>query len=183
MLSESKLFDTATVERVQNVFSEIAIKTLASFQNAVEEQTGVTGKKGDWQKYFRPDPVLLELAAESALIDLDRMARFHLSDSLPDNHKYAGYFAYWVAKIRPIQFVTPLTKDFKLALSINAKFAVEIVLHFIHPTTPLTAKAAQAMLYTFQFREMSPQNSALLAYALERDDNPTPSDLPTLKQT
>jgi hypothetical protein len=44
-------------------------------------------------------------AIENALIDMNRMAAWHLPGKLADRHKYAGFVAKWVAKVRPIQFL------------------------------------------------------------------------------
>lgn len=112
-------------------------------------------------------PVLTE-AVKHAVIDLRRMADWHLPgpDRPPDRHKYAGFVAKWVAKLRPIycdkrtRLVHPDPANW-----INAYFAMWIFRSFLYH--PLPPEMSRNLLYGFHFRDERGETLALIAYACE----------------
>lgn len=111
---------------------------------------------------------------QHALIDMDRMATFHLvrddqgKISLPDHHKYAGFIAKWTSKIRPIQVWSGsehanLSKD---AHTLNSRFSTYIFRSFL--LHPIPSKLVDYLDYVFHFRSESGETLALVAYLCEQ---------------
>ncbi|MBF0097191.1 MAG: hypothetical protein HQM04_11805 [Magnetococcales bacterium] len=128
------------------------------------------------------DEKLLTEAVLDALSDYARMVSFHLPNgSSPDRHKHAGFFSKWIAKVRPLHIDWEkfreisgwasdkhnshlVTKE-KSLLMINAHFALCVFRSFLLEDLPQPIQ--EHVLYAFQFRELSGEYLALIAYASE----------------
>lgn len=88
-------------------------------------------------KYIVVSKSILAEAIEHALDDVERMRVWHMPDAQPDRHKWAGFVAKWIAKMRPIQCsfntscVLPETGAF-----LNAKLSVYIFQSFLNTPIP-----------------------------------------------
>lgn len=109
-------------------------------------------------------------AVVSALIDIRRVAEFHLDPGkLPDRHKYAGFVARWIAKVRPIQLRHPLGQNLtsENLVLINPEFAVWVFYSFLQGGVP-RGVFAQHLRYWFQFRDERGETLAFVAYCWEQ---------------
>lgn len=111
----------------------------------------------------------LSEAVENARIDLSRWTEFHLSDkqSLPDNHKYAGFLSKWIAKNRPIYVKDcGLTEELPRDIyQINAIFALAVFRSYLIHDIPVFL--AREMMYRLHFRDDSGENLAFAAFCCE----------------
>lgn len=137
------------------------------------------------ERYFKPDVdkfyICQKLVAQvvgNAWIDMNRMAKLHLpADKNPDRHKYAGFVAKWIAKIRPIyshllcsdlnigEALNPTIAD-QMQIQINAYFALLIYRNFLEVDSP--ENLDRDLLYTFHFRDERGEMLSILAYTAEK---------------
>lgn len=117
----------------------------------------------------------LRASVDNALIDLDRMSEFHLAiggdgskRALPDRHKYAGFVAKWIAKVRPIQIRSQLPINLSNAriLEVNAVFAVHVMSSFLEHMVPRII--AGHLKYWLVFRDERGETMAMMAYCSEQ---------------
>lgn len=116
------------------------------------------------------DPAMTE-AVMNALADMNRMVEFHFDngggpDDLPDNHKYAAFMAKWIAQFRPVSFSakSPDVETPEL-YQLNAYFAVYVFSSFLDAVLP--EEVVESLVYTFHYRDVSPQVLSILAFACE----------------
>lgn len=120
------------------------------------------------------DHDLLVYSVGNAIKDILRMAEWHLPtpNALPDRHKYSGFLAKWIAKIRPIKinrlvYILPSDKTTlpREIIMVNAHFALYVFRTTLEYDIPEPIMAH--LLYALNFRDWSGENLALLAYASE----------------
>jgi hypothetical protein len=121
---------------------------------------------------FELNPRVLSEAISTALLDMKRMASFHLPGSTPDRHKYAAFFSSWVAKFRPITVTFSGPKYSPDALLVNAGFALYVFQSFLQHPVPV--ELSRGLVYSFHYRNTQPETLALMAYACERISELTP---------
>ncbi|MBF0415938.1 MAG: toll/interleukin-1 receptor domain-containing protein [Magnetococcales bacterium] len=110
--------------------------------------------------------ILVE-AIEHALVDLRRMWVWHMPDDQPDRHKWAGFMAKWIAKMRPVQCsFNSSTKLPEAVTFLNAKLAVYIFQSFLN--APIPEVFYPHLKYNFYFRDPRGEDLALLAYCCEQ---------------
>lgn len=140
------------------------------------------------------NPYLLKSAIEHSRIDLSRWVDFHLADQIlesekraevqevsedsekrPDNHKIAGYLAYWIAKIRPIQVIpasqltTSCPEMPRELYNINALFAYSFIIGLLDiAESDVPHEIEQDLIYRLNYRMDDPLSIAYAAYAAER---------------
>lgn len=125
-------------------------------------------RRGFGPQEIRVSQWLLNMAIESAMIDIERMSQFHIPDGrTPDRHKYAGFTARWIAKTRPIQFLNefPLNLHSQHKIWANAELALTIFESFL--VRPVPDKMVAPLKYAFMFREERGESLALIAYCCE----------------
>lgn len=117
---------------------------------------------------------LATFAIGNAIVDLERMALFHIrpEKSIPDKHKYAGFLAKWITKVKPVRYDDKLsTSGIEEPISgdahiiINAHFALYIFRSTLEYSIPKSIQ--DHLLYAFEYRDWSGENLALLAYSCE----------------
>lgn len=124
---------------------------------------------------LRLDPLIVARAVDNALADIERWEKFHQKDSssaasVPDNHKFSGFVARWVAKEKPIQICLPIAQDRQSAISVahwaNPMLAVFVYQAFLDK--PIPAHLAPYLRYWFAFREERGDTLAFIAYLIEQ---------------
>lgn len=128
-------------------------------------------------------PVLHE-AIDHAFIDIDRMAKWHLPehDRRPDRHKWSGFSAKWVAKMRPIYCAKPgmSVRALPLINILNAHFALYIFRCFLYCKEGVYHEPlSKNVLYALHYRDLTGETLALLAYSYETIVDFTPLPQPS----
>jgi hypothetical protein len=111
------------------------------------------------------NPRLVVEAANHSLVDLERMAELHLKGhKKPDRHKWAGFVAKWIAKIRPIYIDSEVEIDANLHF-INADFAVWVLRSFLEESIPF--QLAEQLQYMLHYRDEKGETLSVIAYCAE----------------
>lgn len=132
------------------------------------------------QLEIRVNPYVLSAAIEHARVDLSRWLDLHLSEcpqSMPDNHKYAGFLAKWVAKLRPVMIIVPESFDLTYSrelYEINALFAVFVFRSYLK--RDISKKLAKELIYRLHLRDETGENLAFFAYVCENIHTPDNSE-------
>ncbi|MBF0295210.1 MAG: hypothetical protein HQL96_08465 [Magnetococcales bacterium] len=127
-------------------------------------------------------PVFTE-AIEHAFVDMNRMAAWHMptEDRQPDRHKWSGFMAKWVAKMRPIYCAKPGKSIGALPLAnmLNAYFALYIFRGFLYcRSNAHHFPISKNVLYALHYRDLTGETLALLAYSYETIVDLSPQDPP-----
>jgi len=111
--------------------------------------------------------------------DVDRMHAFQ-DFTLIDCHKIAGYYAYWLGKLKPISItdVNAYSPKFsQLFLNINECFAFYVGVGRVNDCLKKTGKTLidsvpknffEAIIYTLNYRSTSGDNLSLMYYLTEK---------------
>lgn len=114
---------------------------------------------------------ILQEAISHAFVDIERMSQFHLppADRRPDRHKWSGFMAKWIAKMRPIYCTIPgKAKHNEIIQTLNAHFATYIFRCFLYlKPNAYHDSLAKNLLYSFHYRDERGETLALIAYCYE----------------
>lgn len=134
---------------------------------------------GDFCGAIRHNNHCLMLALRKALDDLCTYVERHMGEDekMPDRHKYAGFIAKWIAKIRP--FYVDYDGDGELPehlLRVNAYYAAYIFRSLLEINGSISPHLLEIALHAFDFRDEQGENLSFMAYTWEMVANEAARD-------
>lgn len=114
-------------------------------------------------KYRISKPMIVE-AIKNYFTDIERLKHFHdIKD--PDKAKIAGFTAYWIMKVRPIQIVSFEAEE--PDFYINEMFSLSVFFQFLQIETEYVPKNLYIdLMYHIRFRTIDPYALSLLGSAI-----------------
>ncbi len=122
------------------------------------------------------EPVLV-FAVTRAVDELCHYTFKHMPNSKPNQYKYAGFMARWIAKSKPIYVegwiddVTLTADETRAALEVNARFALYVFRSFLFLDDKKLSQEKElvyALKHALAFRDEQGETLAYAAYTWEK---------------
>jgi hypothetical protein len=146
-------------------------------QKRARELAKTLGRIFSWLRYsklmvgtnvYLNEAVLIHVCS-AFYADLFRLEAFHPARPA-DTHKQAAHIFKWISRLRPVYPEAQNPQKLKgLAVTANGIFAIYCALSFLdmEPFVP-TASEREHMLYSSTYRDIHPQEWAMMFYLLEK---------------